>query len=233
MVLVTAALAVWFLTTKPALSFSPRDYALIAAFENMTGEKFFDHSLTEAMKVSLRQSGRVNLLPDSRVQDALERMKTDKKLPLDEATALEVARREGARVVLSGNLSRLGTGYLLTCKIIDAVTGETVKLIRHESDSIQHILSQLDALCGETRAALGESMRDISQYSFPLDRVTTQSLEALELFSRGNILEGQGKYAESALLKEQAQDASSKRADRSTPFAHDRARISAFRRHFG
>ena len=203
-VLVTAIVAMWFLTTKPALSFSSRDYALVAAFENKTGEKVFDHSLTEAMKVSLRQSGRINILPDSRVEDVLRRMKSDKKMPLDEATALEVARREGARVVLSGNLSQLGTGYLLTCKIIDAVTGETVRLLRHESETVQQILSHLDALCTETRVALGESMRDISQYSFPLDKVTTQSLEALELFSRGNILEGQGKYDESAVLKEQA-----------------------------
>ena len=202
--LIIATAAIWFLTAKPALSFSPKDYALVAAFENTTGESVFDHSLTEAMKVSLRQSGRINLLPDSRIGEVLERMKSNKKMPLDEVTALEVARREGARIVLSGTISRLGAGYFLTCKIIDAVNGETVKLFHHQSDSAKQILSHLDDLCAETRAALGESIRDISQYSIPLDKVTTQSLEALELFSRGNILEGQGDYRNAALLKEQA-----------------------------
>lgn len=202
--LVLVVVAIWFFTSKPAFSFTSKDYALVAAFENTTGETVFDHSLTEAMKVSLRQSGRVNLLPDSRIGETLARMKSVKKIPLDEVTALEVARREGARVVLSGNLSRLGNGYLLTCKIIDAVTGETVRLLRHQSETVQYILSRLDDICAETRAALGESMRDISQYSIPLDKVTTQSMEALDLFSRGNILEGQGNYKEAALLKEQA-----------------------------
>ncbi|MCX6143283.1 MAG: protein kinase [Ignavibacteriales bacterium] len=203
-VLTGAILLLWFSTSKPALSLSPNDYVLVAAFENTTGETIFDQSLTEAMRVSLRQSSRISLLSESRVQDALARMQSAKKIPLDAVTALEVARREGARIVLAGNIGRVGTEYLLTCRIIDAVSGETVSIRHHQALTAGQIISRLDDLCRDVREALGESLHEISQYSSPLDKVTTPSLEALALYSRGNVLEGQGNYSEAALLKEQA-----------------------------
>ncbi|HAL55652.1 MAG TPA: hypothetical protein DCP63_04015 [Bacteroidetes bacterium] len=201
---VVAAALIWFSMADEAMSLSPMDYIVIADVANSTADSVFNHSLTEAIRVSLRQSPRINLLPRERISDALRRMQAPMDRPLDEPTALAVARREGARVVVAGNIEQFGSRYVLSCKIVDAVKGETIRIPRRDVSGIEHILTELDRLCDLIRENLGESLREISNYTIPLEKVTTSSLQALELYSRGDILERQGKYAEAALLKEKA-----------------------------
>ena len=62
----------------------------------------------------------------------------------------------------------------------------------------------MDKLVVNVREDLGESIAQISESSMPLAKVTTPSLKALQLYSRGNLLEQQGKYAEAVELKEKA-----------------------------
>ena len=203
LVLVVAGL-IWSLIPKKSFSLDPSAYVVVADVENTTGNKFFEHSLTEAIKVSLRQSPRINLLPPERIAAALRRMRIEEQHRLDEPTALAAARREDAKVVVAGAINPLGAGYVLTCKIIDAARGETLKIPRREISRVEDVLDGLDKLCEEIRASLGESLQEISENATPLEKVTTASLEALELYSQGDRMERQGKYEAAALLKGQA-----------------------------
>jgi len=201
---ILAAALIWIPGPDPLFSLDPPAYVVVADVKNTTGKKFFDHSLTEAIKVSLRQSPHITLLPSDRIMDALRRMRIDENHRLDESTAIAAAQREGARVVIAGTIDPLGSGYIITCKIIDAVSGEIIKMPRHEIPGVEEVLDGLDKLCEDIRGSLGESIREISQNAMPLSKVTTASLEALELYSRGDRMEQQGKYEEAALLKGQA-----------------------------
>ncbi len=205
-VLVAVPVAVFvFSSLMPHTTFSlaSTDMIMVADMENLTGNKVFDHSLTEAIKVSLRQSPHINLLSSDKVTDALELMKHTKD-KVDEPTALTVARRTGARMVIAGSISPLGAGFLLSCKIVDAHSGETVALVNREVSRIESILSEMDGLCENIRKNLGESLKGAPGDVAPLERVTTPSLEALELYARGDKLEREGDYQGAAVLKEQA-----------------------------
>lgn len=199
-------LGILLLTVVPlkAVLVEPSEYVLVAEVQNRTGRSVFDYSLTEAMRVALRQSTRINVFPGERIREALTRMKTSSTRMLNDSLAVAVARREGIRIVVAADIVQLGETYTLSSRIIDAVSGETVRLLRRESVSPDRVLGSMDQLCEDVREALGESMERIETYRVPLEKVTTASLEALDLYSRGNTLEGEGKYAEAAVLKEQA-----------------------------
>ena len=182
----------------------PASYVIVADLENSTRNAVFDHSLTEAMKVSLRQSPHFNILPSSRIAETLKRMRVPVNTPFAENIAVAAARREGIGVVVAGGIHPVGASFVLSCKIIDANAGETVQMFRREVTRIEDVLPAMDKLCEDIREALGESERHISENTIRLDRVTTPSLDALELYSRGNVLEGEGKYREAAILKAQA-----------------------------
>jgi tetratricopeptide (TPR) repeat protein/TolB-like protein len=201
--IVAIGVVIYTLAPARAIPLEPADFVVVADFENKTRDSVLDNSLTEAIRVSLRQSAQFAILPRDRISRALELLQVSNPR-LDERSALAVARREGARVVLSGNVSRLGSTYSLSCAIIDASTGETVSIVREDLPRIDEVLPGLDRLCGNVRERLGESITQISAGRLPLDQVTTPSLEALELYSRGDVFEAQGKYREAVMLKERA-----------------------------
>jgi serine/threonine protein kinase/tetratricopeptide (TPR) repeat protein len=190
--------------TRQPFEFAPSKYILVADFRNQTPDSFFNHSLTEEMKVALAQSPRLNLLPTDRVHDALRRMQLPPDHPLDEATSLALARREGAPVVVAGSVSQVGKSYTLTCRILNAGTGDLLDLVYREAPQIEKVVSEMDQLSKDVRERLGESIGQIAATAKPLQDATTPSLEALELHSRAMILEGQGNYRDAALLEGKA-----------------------------
>ena len=201
--LILAVIIIWLLP-RDTLSLNPTDYVIVADFENHTGNPIFDHSITEAIKVSLRQSAGFNVLSPRRIIDALARMQSSPDRTVDPEIALSIAQREGVRAVITGNISKLGSKYVLSCSVVDATSEETIRSIRREADRIENVLKALDGLCEDIREGLGESFPEISDKSMPLEKVTTSSIEALELYSRGDELQGLGRYTEAAGLIQQA-----------------------------
>jgi serine/threonine protein kinase/tetratricopeptide (TPR) repeat protein len=201
---VALVLLLWLLSPSRTISLGKSDLVVVADVENRTDDRLLDHSLSQGLKVSLRQSGLINIIPPDQISSARELLRVPPEQPLDERTALAVARREGARAVISPNISKLGSMYVLLCGVIDASTGETVQILRQEVDRIEGVLSALDELCRDLRESLGESLAQISSANYPLAQVTTASLEALELYSRSERLASEGKYGESGLLLEKA-----------------------------
>ena len=120
-----------FRATQPALAFNDRDWIVIADFENLTGDAVFDRSLRVALDVAIAQSRYVNVLPVTRLQDALRRMKRAPTDKLDEALASEVALREQVKAVLACTIASVGDRYALTAKIVDP---QTRAAVRTESD---------------------------------------------------------------------------------------------------
>jgi tetratricopeptide (TPR) repeat protein len=192
------------LISNKTISLKPTDFVVVANFENRTNEKYFDHSLNEALKVSLRQSSFVTPLTNSKIQSALTYMKLSPDYSLDKNTAISIAKREGAAFVILGNISKLGNKYILTSEIVDPHSSETIIIERKEVENVEAVLKGMDDLVVQIRENLGEAVADISKLNTPLAQVTTPSIEALDLYSRGNKLETQGKYHEAIELKEQA-----------------------------
>jgi tetratricopeptide (TPR) repeat protein len=102
---------------------------------------------------------------------------------VDEATGREIAQREGIDMVLRPAVASAGEAYVLTASLIDPASGVTLRSGTARAPSKDRVLDAVDELAARVRASLGEASAAIAQRSQPLARVTTESLEALRLFS--------------------------------------------------
>ena len=179
------------------------DRIVLATFTNRTNDSTLAASLLEALRVDLGQSRVVRLLEPAEIRSALQRMGRDPLSDVQEALALEIARREGAKAVVAGDIARFGAGYVLTARIISADSGSTLVPVRETAANDAELIEAVNRLSTKLRASIGESLKSI-RASEPLPRVTTASLAALQLYARGNRAFDETKYEEARSLLERA-----------------------------
>jgi tetratricopeptide (TPR) repeat protein len=158
------------------------DRLVLADFENHTADSTLSTSLSEALRVDLGQSSAVRLVNQQEVGQALQRMGQQPGVVLTEALARDVARRANAKAVVSGDISALGSGYVLTARLT-SVDGTILAPVRETAEGNADLIPALNRLSKSLREKIGESLRTI-RGSDPLEQVTTASLPALELYSR-------------------------------------------------
>lgn len=169
------------------------DRFVLADFQNRTTDSTLGTSVTEALRVDLGQSSVVKILSDREVATALTRMTLPSGSPLGDSLALLLAQREGAKAVIVGEIGTLGTGFVLTAKVLEAGTGETRASVRSTAADAGQLLSALNELSSQLRERIGESLRSI-RASEPLDQVTTRSMEALRHYSVGSRVFASGDF---------------------------------------
>ncbi len=177
-----------------ALSFSPRDWILVADFDNQTGESIFDRSLLTAFTVSLEQSPHANVFPRSRISATLQRMGRNGETRIDEQVGREICLREHLRGLISCGITKTGREYALAARLIDPQTGASVRSYYELAGGLDKIIAALGRITARIRRDLGESLASIRQNDNPLPQVTTPSLDALMLFSEGKYLWRKGQY---------------------------------------
>jgi tetratricopeptide (TPR) repeat protein len=203
--LVAVLLAVaWLVGGHPVFSFAPRDWILIADFDNQTGDPVFDRSLLTAFTVSLEQSRVVNVVPRSRIDETLERMRQAPGIRIDEALGQEIASREGIKAVVVPGISGVGADYRLSARIRETATGVDVKTRIVPAAGKHMILTALDRLASGVRKDLGESLVARITNTLPLQRVTTSNLDALKQFSQGIEKHKSGLFSEARMYYDQA-----------------------------
>ena len=174
-----------FFFPSSAIPFVDRGWIVIADFENTTAEEVFDKALNTAFGVSIEQSRYINIVPRRRMEDVLRRMKKLDGKPVNEATAREIALREGLQYIVVPGISKVGTTYALTWKIEEAADGATLKSGILHAQGTEQILPALDEMSHTVRRTLGESFFSVRRRSKPLKEVTTGSIEALKQYSLG------------------------------------------------
>jgi eukaryotic-like serine/threonine-protein kinase len=188
-------------TAAPVLT--PRDYVLISDFENQTGDPVFDRSLATALATSLDQSSVANVYSRERVTETLKRMEKPDVEHIDEALALEIAEREGIKVVVVPTISGVGESYRLGARIRAVSSGRDIKTEVSSAKNKASVLDAVDELAAAVRGDLGESIQTISE-SKPLAAATTRSLEALKQYSLGLEKHQAGQAQEARTLYENA-----------------------------
>lgn len=165
------------------------DQALVVLADFESSDPEIGAAATEALRVDLSQSGAIRLADRSLVSDALQRMERDPAGPLTPAIAEELARREGAGAVIQGQVRQAGDGYVFSTQLISARDGTTLTSQRETAADGGEVIGAIESLSRELRERIGESLGSIREAE-PLARVTTDNLEALELYSRGARLTG-------------------------------------------
>ncbi len=178
--------AYFILKPNSAVSFAARDWVLVTDFENYTGEDIFATALRTALEHELSRSVYVNVVPPSRVLDALQFMQRDPATTIDEQTGREICLRDGGiRAMLSGSIEEMGGHYVITMKLINPVSDVTITSFSREANSREEVLPAVSHLAVELRKKLGESLDAISMTNRVLEHATTPSLEALQIYSKG------------------------------------------------
>jgi DNA-binding SARP family transcriptional activator len=160
---------------------------ILADFEDLTPDSLLGPAVTEAVRIDLSQSRSVSLAEPSFVRSALERMKREVETPVTPSVAREIAVREGLDGSLTGAVRPAGSGYLLTAEVQDPHTGESVEGVRETAAGRDELIGAIDSLGKKLRQRLGERPSSLGD-AVPLERATTASLEALELYSQATRL---------------------------------------------
>jgi tetratricopeptide (TPR) repeat protein len=188
-VLSVIAISLFYGLRSPALPFSARDWVLVAAFENRTGEPLLDGALDVALAQELAESSHVNVAPPERVKDALILMRKPTGTVVDLSTAREVALRDGAiRAVVAGRLDKIGSAYALTVTVVNPIDGAIVATLREAPVAEQELLRDIARVSVNLRAWFGESRQTLPARD-DVPKVTTSSLRALQLYSQVVALE--------------------------------------------
>jgi eukaryotic-like serine/threonine-protein kinase len=191
-----------FATLLSAGVMKARDPLVVADFENRTSDSTLAQSVTEALRIDLARSPMVRLLETSDVAAALQRMEREPGTPLTATLAREVAERTGAAAAVTGEIAPLGSGYVLSARLLGSKDGATLLAVRESADNASGLIAAVDRLSKKLREGIGESLRTI-RGGEPLEDVTTHSLDALRKYSQANHAADAGEEPKAiALVKE-------------------------------
>ncbi|MBA3914465.1 MAG: protein kinase [Acidobacteriales bacterium] len=156
--------------------------------------------IREALAIALEQSHYVNVVPRDRIFEALQLMERPQANVVDEKLGREICLRENCQAVMTGEVDQMGSALQLAVRVVDAASGKLLFTEKEQIRSSSDVFAASDELARRVRNGLGESLTQIQTDSRPLARVTTKSLEALELYSRAEDAFLQGQIAESERL---------------------------------
>lgn len=97
---------------------------------------------------------------------------------LTAAVARELAVREGLKATLEGDVTRLGSGWVVAARIVAAERGEPLATFRERADDESELMGAVDRLSQSIREKVGEKL-SLARAGEPLEAVTTSSLKAL------------------------------------------------------
>jgi tetratricopeptide (TPR) repeat protein len=194
-----AALAIyWRMRPEPILS--ERGWVLISDFDTSVGETIPDRGVREGLTIALQQSRYINVFPRSRAYESMQRMKKMGVTRIDESLGREICQRESLQVFLAGSIERVGQVFQITVRGMDPLQGSLLFAESERFDRQNQFFDKMDALTKRVRTDLGESLDRIQRTSRPLAKVTTTSLEALELYSQARDAKDQGKDEQAPVL---------------------------------
>ena len=175
----------WFLHSLQSSKLTEKDSVLLADFVNTTGDAVFDGTLKQALAVQLEQSPYLNIVPESKIREALGFMGRSPDERLTNDVAREICQRQSIKAMMTGSIASLGNHYVVTLTALNGSTGDALAREQVEVDNKERVLKSLDKAASSIRQKMGESLASVQQFAKPLEQATTSSLEALQAFSLG------------------------------------------------
>ena len=177
----------------PPIPFSQRDWVLVTAFENRTGEPALDGALEYALERELSNTSFVNVVPRSRIDDTLRLMRKPLETRMDEIVGREVAIRDGQiRALIAGRVEKIGGVYSMSARILRPADGSIAGSVNEASLAQPDLLGAVRRIAAGVRAQLGEDRPEGDAKGVALQKVATQSMRALQLYSKARAMGGEG-----------------------------------------
>jgi tetratricopeptide (TPR) repeat protein len=194
--ILAVAAGVWLLSERPVLE--ETDTLLLTDFVNRTGDPIFDGTLKQALAVKLEESPFLNVVSDKRVLDTLRLMERDPDEGLIPDLGHEVCQRLNLKAMIVGEISPLGSHYVITLNAVQCGSGDSLAREQAEAVAQENLLVAMDRATAGMRRKLGESLGSIDRFDTPLMTAATPSLEALKSYSIAQSLMSGGKWHEAA-----------------------------------
>ena len=191
----------WGATEVPL---QPHDPVLIAAFENRTGDPFFDGTVEQALERELASSSHVSIIPRGRVDDALRLMQKPLDTKIDTALGRDLALRDGGvRAVISGRVEKVSAGYMVSAVATRPEDGAIVAAVDETAPAQSDLPRAIRRASLTLRTRLGENRTAVEASRRQLEKVTTPSWHALQLYSQAAALVRFDGLSDNAPLAEQ------------------------------
>ena len=126
-----------------ARQLTEKDTIVLADFENKTGDPVFDDTLRQGLIVQLQQSPYLSLIPDQKIRATLKLMGKPVESAMTGETAREVRQRVGARAMLAGAISSLGSQYVMSLRAQGCANGEDLDNQQAQAPGKEQVLSTL------------------------------------------------------------------------------------------
>jgi tetratricopeptide (TPR) repeat protein len=187
LILIAAAI-LWLnpFVDEPHTPVGERPWVLIADFDNRSAEARFDGTVETALRRELSNSRHVLVLAPESVKDTLALMKQEPGVTIDTDLGRQVCLRYGGNcALLTGRIEKFDSSYLFSLEVVDPIDGRVVASAEELASGEANVLPAIHYLANWLRQNLGEELTQITVSNQQLEEVTTPSLRALELYSRG------------------------------------------------
>jgi DNA-binding winged helix-turn-helix (wHTH) protein/tetratricopeptide (TPR) repeat protein len=191
-----------FIHRGPVLT--EKDTVVLADFTNSTGDPVFDGTLRQGLSIQLEQSPFLKIMDDAPLHRDLRLMNLQPGARITNQIAHDVCVREAGAATINGMIASLGKSYVITLQATTCEDGTTLAREQIQAEDKEHVLSALGSAAIAIRRKLGESLTSIQKLNRPLEQVTTPSLEALQAYTAGISIMGQGQFLPAVPLFERA-----------------------------
>jgi serine/threonine protein kinase len=180
---ITAAVGFRFLRSTTPEDTGPAS-VLLADFENKSGDPYYDLTVSQLFDLAMEQSQYLNVMSRYRVSEAMARSGVPAGSVVTETIGLDLARREHAKFVLSGEVQKEAQRVLLTLQATRTDSGKTSQVFSEPIRGPSELPAAVQSLTRAVRVWLGEPLPKVNQTNARLDQVTTHSAVAWERFSQ-------------------------------------------------
>jgi eukaryotic-like serine/threonine-protein kinase len=175
-----AAVLGWYLekTKTPVQAQHAPVSVLVADFENATSDPVFDGTLEPMFNVALEGASFINAFNRGSARQLAQKLPnaTNK---LDENTARLVAVNQGVAAIITGSLSPHASGYQLSVKVVDAMTGKILATDSVTATDKDELLLDVPKAAAPIRKALGDNTPESVQIDKLAGAFSTSSLVAV------------------------------------------------------
>jgi serine/threonine protein kinase/predicted Zn-dependent protease len=199
-VLVVLTVGTFWLARRGRVSASMLDRepvsVLVADFQNMTGDSAFDGAVEQAVNIGLEGAAFISIFERPEAREIALDVYPDSGGRLDTQTAQLVSAREGIDKFISGSIEPRGTGFRLRVSVRDPVDIEDVRLYNKNFKAREDVLNAAAWMANKVRSSLGDASAAPNQ-AFQGETYTTSSLEAMNAYTKAQVLYGEGREEES------------------------------------
>jgi serine/threonine protein kinase/tetratricopeptide (TPR) repeat protein len=159
----------------------------VMTFTNITKESADDwigSGIAETVTADLKNVKGLSVIGRERTFEILKGLATGSLADSEEAVAIDIGRRLGARWILGGGYQRMAEMIRITARVIDVSTGEVVRTVKIDG-KIAEIFALQDKIVYELSQGINLTLG--SSELTEIERDETHSVEAYESFSRGMI----------------------------------------------